>query len=64
MYADPVLHLVTRVLTRFRLRAINKKAKAKKAKARKLPKCITGTKGKKTTPITKRGKRKLADQSD
>ena len=62
-YADSVLHLVTRVLTRFRLRAINRNAKIKKDKPRKLPKCIA-PKGKgKTTPITKRGKRKLADQS-
>ena len=61
-YQDPVLHLVTRVFTRFRMRAVNKLLQNKKKyKPRKDPQ--NPQKGRKCSPVTPRGRRKRVDQS-
>ena len=61
-YQDPVLHLVTRVFTRFRMRAVNRLLQDKKKyKARKDPQ--NPQKGKKCSPVTVRGRKKRVDQS-
>jgi len=63
-YDDKVLHLVTRVLTWFRVRTINKIAKYK-MRPKKEPKVIAKqNKTKKpSVPITLRGKKQLAERS-
>ena len=62
-YQDKVLHLVTRVFSWFRVRAINKLAKKKK-RPKKEPK-IRGKniKRKRKAPVTLRGKKQLAERS-
>ena len=62
-YNDQILHLVTRVLTWFRVRTINKLAKYKN-RPKKVPKEIAKkNKLKKSGPITIRGKKQLAERS-
>ena len=69
-YHDSVLHLVTRIFTRFRIRSINFSAKNKKKSPRKTTafkkaakeKAAEGKKQKRV-PVTKRGKRKLAEMT-
>ena len=60
-YDDRVLHLVTRVLTRFRVRSMNKRARFK-FRPHKLPKRFA-LKGAKKAPVTLRGKLQLANPS-
>ena len=63
IYDDKILHLVTRVLTWFRIRTINKLAKYK-VRPKKVPKVIAKQKDKKSSgPITLRGKKQLAERS-
>ena len=56
-YDDRVLQLTTRVLTRFRMRKVNRILQ-EKDRARKNPHFMTIRKGKKATPITPRGRKK------
>lgn len=62
IYDDNVLHLVTRVLTRFRIRNMNKRA-SYLPRSRKLPKGFElKFKNKRKAPITLRGKVQLANR--
>ena len=69
-YHESTLHLVTRIFTRFRIRTLNLLAKNKKKKSPRKTLAVKkaakeqaakGKKGKNRAPVTKRGKRKLAE---
>ena len=70
-YHESTLHLVTRIFTRFCIRSINLLAKNKKKGPRKTAafkkaakeQAAKGKTVKKRVPVTKRGKRKLAEMT-